>query len=48
LQSSVLLSCCHIHTVDDFLKWGTFLSPELEQLALPESTDRGSHYALLF
>jgi hypothetical protein len=42
LSSSVLLSGCHINTVDDFLNYATFLFPELEQLALPESTEGGS------
>ncbi len=36
------MSCCHIHTVDDFLNYGTLLSPELEQFTLPESTEGGS------
>jgi hypothetical protein len=30
LLSSVLLSCCHIHTVKDYIDYGTLLSPELE------------------
>ncbi len=34
LYSSVVLSCCHIHTVDDFLNCGTLLSPEPEWLTL--------------
>jgi hypothetical protein len=41
-QSSVLLSCCHIYTIDDFPNYGTLLCPELERLTLPESTDGGS------
>ncbi len=36
------MSCCHIHTVDDFLNQGTLLSTELERLTLPESTEGGS------
>ncbi len=42
LQSSVLLLCCHIHTIDDFFNYGTLLSPELKWPTLPESTDGGS------
>jgi hypothetical protein len=32
---SVLLSCCHIHAINNFLKYRTLLSPELELLTLP-------------
>ncbi len=46
LLSSVLLSCCHIHTIGDFLDCGTLLSPELEQLTQPERD--GCQYALPF
>jgi len=42
LFSSHLLSCCHIHAIDDFLNYGTLLSSELEQLPPPESTEGGS------
>ncbi len=42
LYSSVLWPCCHVHTVDDFLNYGTLLSLELECLALPVSTEGGS------
>ncbi len=38
-SSSVLLSCCHIHIIDDFLNYHTVLSLELELLTLPESTE---------
>jgi hypothetical protein len=46
LLSSVLLSCCHIHTIGDILDCGTLLSPELEQLTQPERV--GCQYALPF
>ncbi len=39
MLSSVLLSWCHIHTVNDFLDYGTLLPPELEWLTLPKSTE---------
>jgi hypothetical protein len=37
-----MLSCCHIHTIDGFLNQETLISPELECLTLPESTEGGS------
>ncbi len=46
LLSFVLLSCCHISTIDDFLKYVTLLSPELEQLALAESTEGESRLSV--
>ncbi len=43
LSSSVLLSCFHIHTVNDILNYGTILSPELGSLTLGESTEEVYH-----
>jgi hypothetical protein len=42
VSSSVLLSYCHIDTIDDFLNYVTLLSLELEQLTLPECAEGGS------
>jgi hypothetical protein len=39
ILSPILFSCCHIHTIDDCLNYGTLVSPKLEQLTLPESTE---------
>ncbi len=40
LSFSVLLSCCHNHTIGNFLGYETLPCPELERLTLPDLTER--------